>query len=96
MYLWQFHWLHAQKMLKTATKIIQPLQKPSGYTKVYVIGRQINIAITADDTIKESALEQAHESIFKVYAENMHAWAVIDELKVEKDSKVTVNGTEMY
>jgi hypothetical protein len=68
----------------------------SGFTKLYVIGRQINIAITADDTIKETALEQAHESIFKVYAENMHAEAVIDELKVEKDSKVTVNGTEMY
>lgn len=68
----------------------------SGFTKLYAIGRQINIAITADDTIKESALEQAHESIFKVYAENMHAEAVIDELKVEKDSKVTVNGTEMY
>ena len=55
----------------------------SGFTKLYVIGRQINIAITADDTIKETALEQAHESIFKVYAENMHAEAVIDELKVE-------------
>mgnify|MGYP003205444707 CR=1 FL=1 len=29
----------------------------SGFTKLYVIGRQINIAITADDTIKENALE---------------------------------------
>ena len=68
----------------------------SGFTKLYVIGRQINIAITADDTIKENALEQAHQAIFKIYVKNMQNYATIDELKIEKDSKVTVNGTEMY
>lgn len=68
----------------------------SGFTKLYVVGRQINIAITADDTIKETALEQAHQAIFKDYVKNMQNYATIDELKVEKDSKVTVNGTEMY
>lgn len=68
----------------------------SGFTKLYVVGRQINIAITADDTIKETALEQAHQAIFKDYVKNMQNYATIDELKIEKDSKVTVNGTEMY
>lgn len=68
----------------------------SGFTKLYVVGRQINIAITADDTIKETALEQAHKAIFKDYVKNMQNYATIDELKIEKDSKVTVNGTEMY
>lgn len=68
----------------------------SGFTKLYVVGRQINIAITADDTIKETALEQTHQAIFKDYVKNMQNYATIDELKIEKDSKVTVNGTEMY
>lgn len=68
----------------------------SGFTKLYVVGRQINIAITADDTIKETALEQAHQAIFKDYVKNMQNYATIDELKIEKDSKGTVNGTEMY
>lgn len=68
----------------------------SGFSKLYVIGRQINIAITADDTIKVTTLEQAQEGVFKDYIKNMQNYATIDELKVEKDSKLTVNGTEMY
>ena len=68
----------------------------SGFSKLYVIGRQINIAITADDTIKVTTLEQAQEGVFKRYIKNMQNYATIDELKVEKDSKLTVNGTEMY
>lgn len=68
----------------------------SGFSKLYVIGRQINIAITADDTIKVTTLEQAQEGVFKDYIKNMQNYATIDELKVEKDSKLTINGIEMY
>lgn len=68
----------------------------SSRSQLFVIGRQINIAVTANWKIQGTTVEQAHKDIFQDYVKNMHAWAVIDELKVEKDSKVTVNGTEMY
>lgn len=68
----------------------------SSRSQLFVIGRQINIAVTANWKIQGTTVEQAHKDIFQDYVKNMHAEAVIDELKVEKDSKVTVNGTEMY
>jgi len=68
----------------------------SNRSQLFVIGRQINIAVTANWRIQGTTVEQAQEDIFRDYKENLHAWAPIDELKIEQDSKVTINGTEMY
>lgn len=68
----------------------------SNRSQLFVIGRQINIAVTANWKIQGTTVEQAQEDIFRDYKENLHAWAPIDELKIEQDSKVTINGTEMY
>ena len=67
----------------------------SNRSQLFVIGRQINIAVTANWRIQGTTVEQAQEDIFRDYKENLHAWAPIDELKIEQDSKVTINGTEM-
>lgn len=68
----------------------------SNRSQLFVIGRQINIAVTANWRIQGTTVEQAQEDIFRDYKENLHTWAPIDELKIEQDSKVTINGTEMY
>lgn len=68
----------------------------SNRSQLFVIGRQINIAVTANWRIQGTTVEQAQEDIFRDYKENLHDWAPIDELKIEQDSKVTINGTEMY
>lgn len=67
-----------------------------GFTKMFVIGRELNVAITSDDTIKTTTLEQAHKEIFNDYTQNLQNYAKIDELKVKTDETVTINGIEMY
>ena len=68
----------------------------SNRSQLFVIGRQINIAVTANWKIQGTTVEQAHADIFKDYVRNLQNYAHIDELKIEKDSKLTINGIEMY
>lgn len=68
----------------------------SNRSQLFVVGRQINIAVTANWKIQGTTVEQAHKDIFQDYIKNLQNYAKIDELKIEKDSKVTINGTEMY
>lgn len=65
-------------------------------SEFFVIGRDINIVVTPNWKIQGTTVEQAHKDIFQDYKKNMQNYATIDELKVEKDSKLTINGIEMY
>ena len=65
-------------------------------SEFFVICRDINIVVTPNWKIQGTTVEQAHKDIFQDYKKNMQNYATIDELKVEKDSKLTINGIEMY
>jgi hypothetical protein len=48
-----------------------------GFTKMFVIGRELNVAITSDDTIKTTTLEQAHKEIFNDYIQNLQNYSFV-------------------
>lgn len=48
-----------------------------GFTKMFVIGRKLNVAITSDDTIKTTTLEQAHKEIFNDYIQNLQNYSFV-------------------
>ena len=68
----------------------------SGVSKLYVVGRKLNIAITSNWFETGSTLEQAHKDSFDAYVINLQNYAKIDELKIENDKNVTINGINAY
>ena len=69
----------------------------AGYSDLYVVGRKINIAITSVRKGSEATtLEQAHKDSFAKYVQNLQNYAKINELKIENDKNVTINGVNAY
>lgn len=69
----------------------------AGYSYLYVVGRKINIAITSvKEGSEATTLEQAHKDSFAKYVQNLQNYAKIDELKIENDKNVTINGVNAY
>ena len=68
----------------------------SGLSRLYVVGRKLNIAITPNWNKTGSTLEQAHKDSFDAYVINLENYAKIDELKIENDKNVTINGINAY
>ena len=67
-----------------------------GYTKLFTVGREYNIAVTSCKNVNVTELKEAHNSAFAKYQNNYQNYAKINELIISNDSTSTVNGVEVY
>lgn len=67
-----------------------------GYTKLFTVGREYNIAVTSCRDVNATVLKDAHNSAFAEYQNNYQNYAKIDKLNISNDSTLTVNGVEVY
>lgn len=68
----------------------------SGYSKLYVVGRKMSIAITANRDKAGTTLEQAHKDAFETYVIGYENYAKIDDLSIEQTETIKINDVEVY
>lgn len=67
-----------------------------GFTKLYILHGQRYIAVTAEKSNTTTDLSQAHQYAFEKFKQNIQNYSYVNTLNVNKDSKETINGIEVY
>lgn len=68
----------------------------SGVTRMYVVGRDLMIAVTVPDAEGIASLDEAHQLTSDKFIQNVVNYAEVTSVRADKESTSTVNGFECY